>query len=238
MTQPFISSHGGQCCGFSEPTYPDLYLGEWGRPVLTGRRSVGRRPLRSGKYHAGWRGQQRSGERLRLYGSAPLHARFRAGVPRNHRRLWGRQRRSSGSQVSVVTKSGANQFQGSLYEYNRSSLGEANDWFNKQAELSNGLPDMPGKLIRNTFGASLGGPIQKDKAFFFVNYEGQRTEENQQETITVPTVSMRSGNIQYLATGNSRSRSALRRLRQWTRTAWEMAHVRGGRAWTRTCSRY
>jgi hypothetical protein len=111
--------------------------------------------------------------------------------------------RSSGSQVSMVTKSGANQIQGSLYEYNRSSLGEANDWFNKQAELSNGLPDVPGKLIRNTFGLSLGGPIEKDKALFFVNYEGQRTQENQQETLTVPTASMRSGNIQYLAAGGS-----------------------------------
>ncbi len=111
--------------------------------------------------------------------------------------------RSSGSQVSVVTKSGANRMQGSLYEYNRSSLGEANDWFNKQAELSNGLPDVPGKLIRNTFGVSLGGPIEKDKAFYFVNYEGQRTQENLQETLTVPTVSMRSGNIQYLSAGSS-----------------------------------
>ncbi len=111
--------------------------------------------------------------------------------------------RSSGAQVSLVTKSGTNQLHGSLYEYNRSSLGEANDWFNKQAELSNGLPNVPGKLIRNTFGASLGGPIKKDKAFFFVNYEGQRTAENQQQTLTVPTASMRAGNIQYLATGNS-----------------------------------
>ena len=106
--------------------------------------------------------------------------------------------RSSGAQVSLVTRSGTNQIHGSLYEYNRSSLGEANDWFNKQAELSNGLPNVPGKLIRNTFGASLGGPIRKDKAFLFVNYEGQRTSENQQQTMTVPTFLMRAGNIQYL----------------------------------------
>jgi hypothetical protein len=106
--------------------------------------------------------------------------------------------RSSGAQVSLVTKSGTNSLHGSLYEYNRSSLGEANDWFNKQAELSNGLPNGPGKLIRNTFGASLGGPIKKDKAFLFANYEGQRTAENQQQTLTVPTPLMRAGNIQYL----------------------------------------
>jgi hypothetical protein len=110
--------------------------------------------------------------------------------------------RTSGAQVSLVTKSGSNKLHGSLYEYNRNSLGEANDWFNKQAELSAGLPNVPGKLIRNTFGASLGGPVQRDKIFFFLNYEGQRTAENQQETQTVPTSSMRAGNIQYPNTAN------------------------------------
>jgi len=105
--------------------------------------------------------------------------------------------RSSGAQVIVLTKSGTNQLRGSLYEYNRSSLGEANDWFNKQAESVMGLANTPPKLIRNTFGASLGGPIVKDKAFFFVNYEGQRTSENQQETLIVPTASMRGGSILY-----------------------------------------
>ena len=110
--------------------------------------------------------------------------------------------RSSGAQVSLVTKSGTNQLHGSLYEYNRNSLGEANDWFNKQAQLSEGLPNVPGKLIRNTFGASLGAPLKKDKIFFFMNYEGQRTAEDQQETMTVPTASMRAGNIQYPSATN------------------------------------
>jgi hypothetical protein len=105
--------------------------------------------------------------------------------------------RSSGAQAGLVTRSGSNRLHGSLYEYNRSSIGEANDWFNKQAELSSGLPNKPGKLIRNTFGASLGGPIRRDKAFFFANYEGQRTAENLQRTATVPALAMRAGNIQY-----------------------------------------
>lgn len=113
--------------------------------------------------------------------------------------------RSSGAQVSLVTKSGTNKLHGSLYEYNRTSLGEANDWFNKQAELSAGLPNVPGKLIRNTFGASLGGPLKRDKIFFFLNYEGQRTAENQQQTMTVPTASMRAGNIQYPSTANGKT---------------------------------
>ena len=111
--------------------------------------------------------------------------------------------RSSGAQVSLVTKSGSNAFHGSLYEYTRGSLGQANDWFNKQAELSSGLPNVPGKLSRNTFGASVGGPIKKNKIFFFVNYEGQRTDENQQQTMTVPTASLRAGNIQYWSGGQA-----------------------------------
>jgi Carboxypeptidase regulatory-like domain/TonB dependent receptor len=105
--------------------------------------------------------------------------------------------RSSGAQVSLVTKSGTNKFHGTAYEYNRSNIGEANDWFNKQAQLSSGLSNRPGQLIRNTFGASVGGPIIKDKLFFFTTWEGQRTHENLQVTRTVPSLLLRAGTIQY-----------------------------------------
>ncbi len=105
--------------------------------------------------------------------------------------------RSSGAQVTLVTKSGTNKFHGAAYEYNRNSLGYANDWFNKQGELQSGQPNKPGKLIRNTFGGSLGGPIKKDKLFFFFNYEGQRTAENSQQTRIVPSAGYRQGNITY-----------------------------------------
>ncbi len=92
--------------------------------------------------------------------------------------------RSSGAQVSLVTKSGTNQFHGSLYEYNRTLFGAANDWFNKEAELASGLPNKPGELIRNTFGAAVGGPLLKNRLFFFANYEGQRSREAVQTTQT------------------------------------------------------
>ena len=105
--------------------------------------------------------------------------------------------RSSGAQVSLVTKNGTNSFHGSLYEYNRSSAGQANDWFNKQAQLASGLPNKPGQLIRNTFGASVGGPLIKNKLFFFATYEGQRTHENLQVTRTVPSDNLRNGIISY-----------------------------------------
>ena len=105
--------------------------------------------------------------------------------------------RSSGAQVTLVTKSGTNQFHGSLYEYNRNNVGHANDWFNKASQISAGLPNKPGQLIRNTFGGTFDGPVQKDKLFFFLNYEGQKTQENQQQNLTVPTASFKAGNVQY-----------------------------------------
>ncbi len=117
--------------------------------------------------------------------------------------------RSSGAQVSLLTKSGTNSFHGSLYEYNRSNIGYANDWFNKQAQVSAGDPNKPGQLIRNTFGGSVGGPLVKDKLFFFATYEGQRTHENLQVTRTVPSTLFRNGVIQYLdGSGNAVQLSA------------------------------
>src|SRR5258708_6286249 len=106
--------------------------------------------------------------------------------------------RSSGAQVSLVTKSGTNHFHGSAYEYNRSKIGEANDWFNKKSQLDSGLPNVPPHLVRNTFAATVGGPILKDRVFFFAAYEGQRTHENQQITRIVPSADLRNGIVSYL----------------------------------------
>jgi hypothetical protein len=114
--------------------------------------------------------------------------------------------RSSGAQVVLVTKSGTNRSHGSAYEYNRNAATVANDTFLKAAELSSGLPNKPGALIRNTFGGSVGGPIKKDKLFFFLNYESQRTAENKNVTQTVPTASLRAGTVKYIdANGNTQT---------------------------------
>jgi Carboxypeptidase regulatory-like domain len=107
--------------------------------------------------------------------------------------------RSSGAQVALVTRSGTNAFHGTAYEYNRPTNMVANDWFNKHSELANGEPNVPGKLLRNTFGGSFGGPILKDRLFFFLAYEGQRTAESTQVTREVPTAALRQGNVTYLA---------------------------------------
>jgi hypothetical protein len=105
--------------------------------------------------------------------------------------------RSSGAQVTLVTKSGTNHFHGSAYEYWRNRYFAANDWFNKQAQIGGGLPNKPPQLTRNTFGGTIGGPILHDKLFFFFNYEGQRTREASPVTQEVPTDLYRAGTLQY-----------------------------------------
>jgi Carboxypeptidase regulatory-like domain/TonB dependent receptor len=105
--------------------------------------------------------------------------------------------RSSGAQVALVTKSGTNDFHGSAYEYHRNTVTSANDYFVKQAELTNGQPNQAPKLIRNIFGGSLGGPIIKQRLFFFANYEGARQREAQSVVRIVPSAAMRDGVITY-----------------------------------------
>jgi hypothetical protein len=94
--------------------------------------------------------------------------------------------RSSGAQVSLVTKSGTNKFHGAAYEYFRPTNTVANDFFNKNAEDASGLGNRPPKKIRNIFGADVGGPIFKNKLFFFANYEGSRIAESAIVQQTVP----------------------------------------------------
>src|SRR5437879_4616761 len=112
------------------------------------------------------------------------------------------QGRSSGAQVALVTKSGTNKFHGSLYEYHRNTFTSANDYFVKTAELSSGQPNVPPKLIRNIFGGALGGPILKDRFFFFINYEGARQREENSVLRIVPSDALRLGMIQYVCDPN------------------------------------
>ena len=104
---------------------------------------------------------------------------------------------TGGAQVALVTKSGTNQFHGSAYEYMRNTYTSANDYFNKQAQLTSGEPNLAPKLIRNIFGGSIGGPIKKDRLFFFANYEGTRRAEAQVVTSAVPSATLRDGIVEY-----------------------------------------
>src|SRR6202790_2500300 len=112
------------------------------------------------------------------------------------------QGQGSGAQVTLVTKSGTNSFHGSAYEYIRNTITSANDYLVKQSELNNGEPNKPLQLNRNIFGASVGGPLRKDRLFFFTNYEGTREREQQRAERVIPTPSMCQGIFRYLD-GNS-----------------------------------
>ena len=109
--------------------------------------------------------------------------------------------RSSGAQVTMVTKSGTNKYHGAAYEYFRPTNTVANDYFNKQGQLESGEPNRPPKLIRNIFGGDAGGFIVKDKLFFFGNYEGQRLAEDQVVAQTTPTALYKQGVLQYTSGG-------------------------------------
>jgi hypothetical protein len=107
------------------------------------------------------------------------------------------QGEGSGAQVALVTKSGTNALHGSFYEYHRNTLTSANDWFVKGAETRLGQSNTPDKLIRNVFGASLGGPLKKDRLFYFLNYEGTRRREEDSTVRTIPSPNLCRGILQY-----------------------------------------
>jgi hypothetical protein len=104
---------------------------------------------------------------------------------------------SSGAQVSLITKGGTNAFHGSAYEYHRNTITSANDYFIKLSQLQQGQPNEAPRLLRNIFGGSLGGPLHKDRLFFFVNYEGARQREENSAVRSVPTASLRDGVMFY-----------------------------------------
>ena len=103
------------------------------------------------------------------------------------------QGRSSGAQINLVTKSGTNQLHGSAFEFFRSRGFTANNWFNIHSDPE--VERTP--LVRNTFAGTFGGPIIKNKAFFFYSYEGRRDASGQSEVRVVPLDNLGEGTINY-----------------------------------------
>jgi Carboxypeptidase regulatory-like domain/TonB dependent receptor len=93
--------------------------------------------------------------------------------------------RTPGAQISVVTKSGTNAFHGTVFEYFRNDVLDANDWFANHLDLRK--PE----LRQNDFGGVLGGPITKDKLFFFGSYEGLRVRQPLVANTYVPDLASR-----------------------------------------------
>jgi hypothetical protein len=102
------------------------------------------------------------------------------------------------AQINAVTASGTNKFRGSLFEFHRNTVFNANTFFNNATILENGesLPREP--LIRNQFGGRLGGPILKDKTFFFFSYEGKRESRGLSRNRLVYTQEARNGIYRYI----------------------------------------
>ncbi len=97
--------------------------------------------------------------------------------------------RTPGAQISIVTRSGTNQFHGTLFEYFRNDVLDANDWFAD----SKGLPKP--RERQNDFGGTFSGPILKDRTFFFFSYEGLRLRLPQVALTTVPDLLARQSAI-------------------------------------------
>jgi len=148
---------------------------------------------------------QATGQAFATVGNAPIDSiqEFRA-ITANPSSSEGR---SSGGQIQLVTKSGTNEFHGSLREYNRTAATAANSFFNNR----NGTPRP--QLTRNQFGGSLGGPLPffnfgensgpafrsgKDRLFFFFDYEGRRDAQGVTNTRIVPLDHFRNGGLAYI----------------------------------------
>jgi hypothetical protein len=101
-----------------------------------------------------------------------------------------------GAVVNVVLKSGGNQFHGSVFEFLRNSALDARNYFDDPT-----LPKAPFK--QNQFGATFGGPIVKDKTFFFVDYQGTRIRQAQTFLSIVPSPSEIGGDFSDLLTGST-----------------------------------
>ena len=103
---------------------------------------------------------------------------------------WGR---TSGAVVNVVLKSGTNAFHGSLYEYNRNSYFNASNPFDRRDV--NGTQFLSPHVNFNDFGGTVGGPIVKNRTFFFFSWETSFLHENKNQLYTVPTAQERGGNF-------------------------------------------
>lgn len=98
--------------------------------------------------------------------------------------------RNDGAIIDVITRSGTNSFHGDAYWFGRYNALGARDYFNP-------APSPKDPYVRNDFGASAGGPIIKDRTFWFANYEGQRFVTTLENSSVVPTAAFKTGKFTY-----------------------------------------
>lgn len=107
------------------------------------------------------------------------------------------QGRSSGAQVSLVTKSGTNNLRGAVFYFKRPTMGSANNFFNNLAGVARP------SIARDVYGGAIGGPIKKDRLFFFYSYEGQYQKQDASVNRVVPLAHLGQGSIKFRGTGPS-----------------------------------
>jgi len=110
---------------------------------------------------------------------------------------WGK---FSGGVTNLSTKSGTNNWHGSGYEYFRNKVLNANEYFNKASEIAGGTKNEPPPWTQNQYGFQLGGPVLKNKTFFYVSWEQYRQRTGSPFTTTVPAANERQGNFAALCT--------------------------------------
>jgi hypothetical protein len=101
---------------------------------------------------------------------------------------------AAGGIISAVIKSGSNEFHGSAFEFGRKDSLDANSWANNRSSASKA------KLTQNIFGATLGGPLMKNKVFFFADYQGQIVDQPGDGTASVAPEAWRNGDFSSLST--------------------------------------
>lgn len=135
--------------------------------------------------------------------------------------------RNSGAVVNIVTKSGTNQWHGSALEYWRSGQLGARNFFNFE-------PNPKNPFLNNQFGGSFGGPIIKDKTFFYVNYEGQRESGAQSGTSCVPDPAVIADTEQAILDGGGTLNSVTQAL--LARNPFPAPNIPGATSDTAGCS--
>ena len=105
--------------------------------------------------------------------------------------------RNAGGQVELITRSGTNAFHGNAFDYLRNTELNANNFFNNASGVARP------KYIQNLFGGSVGGPIRKNKIFFFFNYQGSRVAQDLTRNRTVISALGKQGIFQWKAPGSS-----------------------------------
>jgi hypothetical protein len=118
---------------------------------------------------------------------------------------WGK---FSGGITNLSTKSGTNAWHGSAYEYFRNKVLNANEYFNKKSELASGAKNEQPPWVQNQYGFQVGGPVIKDKTFFYVSWEQYRQRTGSPFTTTVPAPGMLTGDFSSLCTAPASSGGA------------------------------